>query len=222
MRAVRDDEGIRVSGEVFWRKDGTRFPVEASAYPIGDGDRVFGGVITFHDVSERRIAERQVAAQSARIGVAEADLYPRLSINGFVGFVADDFKDLFSSKSFTGLFFPTLQWNVLNYGRIHNNIKTQDARLETATFQYQQTVLNADREVENALTAFLQAQEQAKFLEDSVRDAQRSVDLVLLQFEGGVVDFNRVYNTQTALLNAQDQLATTRGNISSSAGFSDT
>ena len=160
-----------------------------------------------------RRAERQVAAQSARIGVAEADLYPRLSINGFVGFVADDFKDLFTSKSFTGLFFPTLQWNVLNYGRIHNNIKTQDARLETVTFQYQQTVLNAGREVENALTAFLQAQEQAKFLEDSVRDAQRSVDLVLLQFEGGVVDFNRVYITQTTLLTAQDQLATTRGNI---------
>lgn len=160
-----------------------------------------------------RRAERQVASQSARVGVAEADLYPRVSLNGFVGFVADDFKDLFTSKSFTGLFFPTMQWNVLNYGRIRNNIRAQDARLEAATLQYQQTVLNADREVEDALTAFLNAQQQAASLEDSVREAKRSVDLVMLQFEGGLIDFNRVFNTQTTLLTAQDQLATTRGNI---------
>jgi NodT family efflux transporter outer membrane factor (OMF) lipoprotein len=160
-----------------------------------------------------RRAERQIAAQCARVGVAEADLYPRISINGFVGFVADDFKDLFTSKSFTGLFFPTMQWNVLNYGRIRNNIKLQNQRVEESTFQYQQTVLNAGREVEDSLTAFLQAQEQAKYLEQTVVDAQRSVELVLLQFQSGVVDFNRVFNTQTTLLNAQDQLATTRGNI---------
>jgi NodT family efflux transporter outer membrane factor (OMF) lipoprotein len=160
-----------------------------------------------------RRAERQVAAQSARVGVAEADLYPRVSLNGFVGFVADDFKDLFAAKSFTGLFFPTMQWNVLSYGRVRNNIKAQDERLQSATFQYQQTVLNAGREVEDALAAFLQAQEQATYLEQSVRDAQRSVELVLLQFQSGVIDFNRVYNTQTTLLTAQDQLATTRGNI---------
>jgi outer membrane protein TolC len=160
-----------------------------------------------------RRAERQVAAQSARVGVAEADLYPRFSLNGFVGFVADDFKDLFNAKSFTGVFFPTMQWNVLNYGRIRNNIKVQDKRLEQATLQYQQSVLNAGREVEDALTAFLQAQQQALYLEQTVVDAQRSVELVQMQFESGVVDFNRVYNTQTTLLNAQDQLATTRGNI---------
>ena len=160
-----------------------------------------------------RRSERQVAAQSARVGVAEADLYPRFSLNGFVGFVADDFKDLFNAKSFTGVFFPTMQWNVLNYGRIRNNIKVQDKRLEAATLQYQQSVLNAGREVEDALTAFLQAQQQALYLEQTVVDAQRSVELVQMQFETGVVDFNRVYSTQTTLLNAQDQLATTRGNI---------
>ena len=151
--------------------------------------------------------------KSARIGVAEADLYPRLSLNGFVGFAANDLKDLFSSKSFIGVFFPTLQWSVLTYGRICNNIRAQDARLEGAAFQYQQAALNAGREVEDALIAFLQAQQQAAYLEASVRDAQRSVELVTLQFEAGVVDFNRVYNTQSSLVTAQDQLATMRGNI---------
>jgi PAS domain S-box-containing protein len=74
MHAVRESEGTRLSGEVFWRKDGSRFPVEASAYPIRDGDSVIGGVVTFHDVSERRMAERQLTAQyqTARV-LAEAE-----------------------------------------------------------------------------------------------------------------------------------------------------
>jgi PAS domain S-box-containing protein len=73
LRAVRDGEGARLGGGVFWRQDGSRFPVEASAYPIRDGDTLIGGVITFHDVSERRMAERQLSAQyqTARV-LAEA------------------------------------------------------------------------------------------------------------------------------------------------------
>jgi NodT family efflux transporter outer membrane factor (OMF) lipoprotein len=160
-----------------------------------------------------RRAEQQVAAQSARIGVAEADLYPQLSINAFVGFVGNDFRELFESKSYTGLFFPTLSWKILNYGRITNNIRVQDARLDQAVYQYQQGVLNAGREAEDAVVGFLQAQQQAKYLEESVRDAQRSVELVQLQFESGVTDFNRVFNTQTTLVTLEDQLAVTRGNI---------
>ena len=145
--------------------------------------------------------------------MAEADLYPQLSINAFVGFLGNDFRELFESKSYTGLFFPSLTWKILNYGRITNNIKLQDAKLDEAVFQYQQSVLTAGREAEDALIGFLQAQQQAAQLESAVRDAQRSVELVTLQFEGGVTDFNRVFNTQTTLVNLQDQLAVTRGNI---------
>ena len=160
-----------------------------------------------------RRAERQVAAQSASIGIAEADLYPRLALNGFVGYAANDLKDLFTSKSFIGFVIPTLQWNILNYGRIANNIRVQDVRLEGAALQYQQTVLKAGREVEDALVGFLKAQQQAARLEESVREAQRTVELVVFQFKGGVTDFNRVYNTQSLLVSQQDQLAQTRGNI---------
>ncbi len=161
-----------------------------------------------------RRAERQVAAQSARIGVAQADLYPRLSINGFLGYVSSDIQNLFNPQSFTGVIFPTLQWNVLNYGRIANNIRMQDARLEGVALQYQQAVLTGGREVEDALVAFVQTQQQAARLDESVKEAARSVDLVLIQFQGGVTDFNRVYNTQSTLVTQQDQLASTRGNIS--------
>ncbi len=160
-----------------------------------------------------RRAERQVAAQSAQIGVAEADLYPRLSLNGFLGYAAPDLNELFSPKSFVGFVIPTLQWNVLNYGRIANNIRAQDARLDGAALNYQQAVLNADREVEDALVGFVQSQQQARLLADSVTEAQRSVDLVVLQFRGGVTDFNRVYSTEALLVSQQDLLAQTRGNI---------
>jgi outer membrane protein TolC len=158
-------------------------------------------------------AVRDVAAQSSRIGVAEADLYPRLSLNGFLGYAADDIERLFASKSFTAFIIPTVQWNVLNYGRIANNIAVQDARLQGAALQYQQTVLKAGGEVEDALVGFLKSQQQAALLEQSVRDAERSVELVLIQFKGGVVDFNRVYNTQSTLVTQQDQLAVARGEI---------
>jgi NodT family efflux transporter outer membrane factor (OMF) lipoprotein len=160
-----------------------------------------------------RRAAFQVAAQSAQIGVAEADLYPRLALNGFIGYAASDFKDLFNSKSFIGFIIPSLQWNILNYGRIASNIRVQDARLQGAAIQYQQTVLTAGREVEDALINFLQTQQQAAYLERSVEEADQAVELVVLQFKGGVTDFNRVFNTQSTLVTLQDQLAATRGNI---------
>jgi NodT family efflux transporter outer membrane factor (OMF) lipoprotein len=160
-----------------------------------------------------RAAERRVAAQSAQIGVAESDLYPRLTLNGFMGYAADDLDRLFQAKSFTTFIIPTLNWNILNYGRIANNIAVQDARLQGAALTYQQTVLNASREVEDSLVGFIKAQQQAAKLEETVRNAERSVELVLIQFKAGVADFNRVYNTQGALVTQQDQLAVARGDI---------
>jgi outer membrane protein TolC len=125
-----------------------------------------------------------VAAQSAQIGIAEADLYPRLGVNGFIGYAAEDVNGLFDARNLTGWIIPSLQWNVLNYGRITNNVCAQDARLQAVTLQYQQTVLTAGREVEDSLVQFLQSQRQARHLEQTVADAQRSVTLVTKQFEG--------------------------------------
>ncbi len=160
-----------------------------------------------------RRAEREVAAQSAQIGVAEADLYPRLALNGFLGYAANSFHDLFETNSFTAFVLPSLQWNVLNYGRIANNIITQDVRLQREALEYQQTVLTAGREVEDGLIGFLQAQQQAESLRQSVFEAGRAVELVLLQYQGGVTDFNRVFNAQSTLVVQQDQLAQTQGDI---------
>jgi len=160
-----------------------------------------------------RRAERDVAAQSEQIGIAKADLYPRLSINGFIGYTGENLKSLFAAKSLTGLVFPALQWNILNYGRIMNNVNAQDANFRGKVLTYQQTVLRAGREVENALVAFLQTQVQARRLEESVLASERSVELASEQYKGGIADFNRVFNTQTTLVSQQDQLAVARGNI---------
>lgn len=160
-----------------------------------------------------RRAERQVASQSAQIGIAQADFYPRLGVSGFIGYAANDLSDLFAANNFTGFIIPSLQWNILNYGRIVNNVAAQDARLQAATLQYQQTVLTAGREVEDALVQFIQAQQQAHRLEEGVTESRRSVELVVKQFEGGITDFNRVYTTQSQLVGQQDQLGIARGNI---------
>jgi outer membrane protein TolC len=102
-----------------------------------------------------RRALREAAAQSAQIGVAEADFYPQIGVTGFLGYAAGDIRRLFAEKSFTGLILPTFSWRILNYGRVLNNVRIQDARLRERIFQYQQSVLRAGQEVEDALVAFL-------------------------------------------------------------------
>jgi outer membrane protein TolC len=160
-----------------------------------------------------RKALRAAASQSAKIGIAEADFYPQFGVTGFVGFASDDVATIFAGKSFTALILPNFSWKILNYGRVLNNVRLQDAKYQETVLQYQQTVLAAGREVEDALVAFIQYQLQARSLEESVKDAEDSVELVLAQYRGGLVDFNRVFTTQSQLVTQQDQLAVARGNI---------
>jgi NodT family efflux transporter outer membrane factor (OMF) lipoprotein len=160
-----------------------------------------------------RQAEREAAAQAAQIGVAVADFYPRFGVIGTIGYASDDIRRLFDESSFTGIIVPNFQWKILNYGRVLNGVRLQDARFRDKVFTYQKTVLAAGREVEDALVGFVQYQAQRRSLEKNVRAAERSVELVLEQFRRGATDFNRVFTTQSQLVTQQDQLAVTRGNI---------
>lgn len=98
-----------------------------------------------------RRAERELAAQSARIGIATSELYPHIAITGFIGIEANDFADLFRSAATSGGIGPSLRWNILNYGRLVNNIRVHDARFQELAVTYQNSVLQANEEVENAL-----------------------------------------------------------------------
>jgi NodT family efflux transporter outer membrane factor (OMF) lipoprotein len=160
-----------------------------------------------------RRAERLAAAQCARIGIAESDYYPAFSINGTIGYSSEQFRDLFRSSALQGSIGPSFQWNLLNYGRILNNVRLQDARFQELIYSYQQTVLNANKEVENGLVTFLKAQRRKQLQTASVNDAEKAVTIVLAQYRAGVIDFTRVTQLEQALVQQQDVLTQACGEI---------
>ena len=168
-----------------------------------------------------RSAELQAAAQSAQIGVAKGDLLPIFSLNGSLIFVATDlgkFKlsDMFRWGARSIQAGPSVQWNILNYGQITNNVRVQDASFQQLLIAYQNTVLLAQRDVEDNVIAFLRAQDRAELLAQSVTSAKTALDLAVVQYREGVTDFTTVLTSQNAVLAQQDSLASTLGNISTS------
>ena len=165
-----------------------------------------------------RRAELRAAGQSARIGIAQSSLYPHFSLSGTIGLRSGNtgdssLSDLGESDSIEVFGGPSFSWDIFNYGRNRNNVRVQDARFQQLIILYQNTVLEAQREVENALVGFVRAQQQVEFLRDSVKAAERSVELALVQYRDGVADYQRVLDTQQSLLAQQDLLSTTRGDI---------
>jgi NodT family efflux transporter outer membrane factor (OMF) lipoprotein len=160
-----------------------------------------------------RQAEREVAAQSARIGLVKSDLYPQISLAGSFNFAAENAADVFMGNSFSGFGGPAFVWPLFNYGRIKNNVRVQDARFQQLAVKYQNTVLKAAQEVEDALVAFLRAQEEVRFLAESADASKRSVDLSLTQYREGLTDFTRVLQSEEFLVQQQDRLAETTGAI---------
>ncbi|MEN6406488.1 MAG: efflux transporter outer membrane subunit [Thermoguttaceae bacterium] len=160
-----------------------------------------------------RKAERLAAAQCAEIGVAEADFYPAFSINGTLGYSAQQFGNVFRPRAFNSSVGPSFQWNVLNYGRLLNDVRFQNAKFQELVFAYQQKVLNANREAENGLVTFLRAQQRTKHQAVSVQQAQKAVVVVLAQYKAGTADFTRVTQVEQALVQQEDVLAQARGEI---------
>ena len=168
-----------------------------------------------------RRAELQAAAQSAVIGVAVADLYPQFTLTGSLGLRSSDtgrssVGDLFDGGSFEFGIGPSVQWNIFNYGRLKNSVRVEDARFQQAIVNYQNTVLQAAREVEDGLVAFLRGKEQIVFLTRSVEAARRSVDLALIQYRDGAADYTRVLDTQEFLVAQHDRLTETHGDVARS------
>jgi len=160
-----------------------------------------------------RQAERQAAAQSAQIGIAQAEFYPHVSIDGTIGVSAQRFSDLFREGALAGNVGPTFTWNILNYGRIRNNVRLQDGKFQELVATYQNTVLNANQEVENGLVQFLRAQQRAKFQAASVADAGKAVTITVAQYAAGTTDLTRVTLLQQNLVTLEDTLAQAQGEI---------
>lgn len=160
-----------------------------------------------------RAAEMAAATQSAAIGVSQADLYPHFVIAGSIGLAGETFSDQFKSGSGAGFITPFISWDIFNYGRIKNNVRVQDARFEQLAIAYQNSVLNAAREVQDGLLGFLRTQEQVGFLEEAANASERAAELALVQYRQGATDYTRVLNTQTSLLQQQDALTRSRGEV---------
>jgi len=169
-----------------------------------------------------RRAEYLAMAQNAQVGVATANLYPSFSIAGSLGLAAGGNTDttrtgdsgigeLFRAESLTYSIGPSFVWPFLNYGRIKNNIRVQDARLQQALIQYRETVIQAAREVEDAMVLYVGSQQQDEILTASVISAKRSSELSMLRYKEGFADYQRVLDAQQKLFGQQQRYVANKG-----------
>lgn len=162
------------------------------------------------DIRQR---EREFAAQTAFIGVATAELYPRFTIAGAFSFAALDLKDLFEWRSRTWNIGPSFKWNLFDGGRVQNQIKAEEALADQALARYEQTVLTALEDVESAMVAFIKEGERLAFLDKSVSAAESSVRIVEKQYVLGITDFQNVLDMQRSLFEEQDNFAQSEGQV---------
>jgi NodT family efflux transporter outer membrane factor (OMF) lipoprotein len=154
-----------------------------------------------------RRAERLVAAEHARIGVAVGDLYPRLALSGSLGVAADDASNLAESgSSFFGIG-PSVRWSLFDGARLRRRVEAQDARAEQALVRWERTVLGALEESETTMTAFLREQARRRDLLDAAVQARRAVELAQLEYKEGQSDFQAVLDSERALAQLEDELA---------------
>ena len=166
-------------------------------------------------------AESQLKIQSAQIGIAEAEMYPHIGINGTIGLAASSFNQVLSKYSWTGSIGPSMTWNILNYGRLLANVRLQNYQYQQFVAQYQNAVLIANQDAENAMVAYLQSLDQAKNLHDSAASAARVTELYQLQFGTGFVPkgqdsgavYNQLFTTINFLVSQEDAAAQAEGNI---------
>ncbi len=161
-----------------------------------------------------RAAELQLAAQSALIGVSVADLYPSIALLGSLGLSATSLSG--SPRIFAWGLGPSLVWNVFDHGRLTGQVLVQDARFQQAYEQYQGTVLQAAREVDDAAVGFATNREQIPILEEAVKAAQRSLAIANLQYREGLANFERVLDSQRTLFSQQERLVNNQGSVAQS------
>jgi NodT family efflux transporter outer membrane factor (OMF) lipoprotein len=165
-----------------------------------------------------RRAELEAAAQCAQIGVAKADLFPTFTLLGNVGTLSSNIgkaslSDVFTSDSLAFSVGPTLQWNILNYGQITNNVRVQDAKFQALLIGYQNTVLAAQQDVENGIALFTESRKQVRSLEMSVAAAEDALRISIIQYKEGTLDFTTVLTAEQNLYQAQTSLALAKGAV---------
>jgi NodT family efflux transporter outer membrane factor (OMF) lipoprotein len=169
-----------------------------------------------------RSAEQQLKIQSAQIGISEAEMFPHFGVNGSIGIASNRLNHLFTTQSGTGTIGPSLSWNILNYGRLLRNLSIQNDVYQQFVAEYQQALLNANQDAENALTAYLKSIEQAGHLRESANSAAELTDYLLRLFGQGYLGpvaadtsgfINQLFTATNFQVTQQDAAAQAEGNI---------
>ena len=161
-----------------------------------------------------RQAERELAAQTAKIGVATADLYPKFTLSGSIGLESLSMNNP-SSGILTLTGGPQITWAIFKGGAIRQNIEVQSALQEQALIQYEAVILGALEEVENALVAYAEVQQRRQSLSEATQAAQKAAELAQYKYQAGLTDFTNILDAQRSLLSFQEQLAQSNGDVTS-------
>ena len=164
-----------------------------------------------------RAAEREMAAQTARIGMAEADFYPQLSLFGSIGIQATDAGDLLESDTGIYSFGPSFRWNFFNAEQVKQGVAIEKSRLRQVTLRYEASLRRAVQEVETSVARLVEEQRRRLELEGALAFARESVELANAQYTEGIVSFQSVLDTERTLLDLEGQLAVSRGSVTSYA-----
>lgn len=157
-----------------------------------------------------RAAERKLAAATAGIGVAVSDLYPKFNLIGSAAFVGNHLDTLISGKNFSTIAFGSISWPIFQGGQVRANIRVNKEQTEQAYLAYQQTVLSALQETEDALTRYAHELQRQAALQATLHSAQSSEVIARAQYGIGLVTYINVLGAQFTVLNAEDQLAQSR------------
>ncbi|MDO9386113.1 MAG: efflux transporter outer membrane subunit [Thiobacillus sp.] len=157
-----------------------------------------------------RAAERRLAAETARVGVAEAARYPSFDLSGSIGLEALTLGGLGNSGAAASSLLAGITGPVFNAGRLRAQVEIQDAVREQAQVSYEQTVLTALQEVENALVALARNRERVEALAIAADSAGSAAQLARQRYSAGLIDFQSVLDTERSVLSAEDSLASSR------------
>ncbi len=157
-----------------------------------------------------RVAERELAASNAEIGVAVGDYFPKVTFTGSFGYDAASLNGLGTSPSRAYSIGPGISWAAFNLGRVHAQVAGAKARKSTAVAQYEKTVLQALEETENALVTHARSRDQLVHAADAAESSAAAAKLARVRYEGGVVDFLEVLDAERTQLEAEDRMAQSR------------
>jgi multidrug efflux system outer membrane protein len=157
-----------------------------------------------------RVAERNLAASTARIGVAIGDLFPKVTFVGAIGFDAASFSGIGKTGSDTYSVGPAISWAAFDLGRVRARINIARARTEADLASYQSVVLQALEETEGALITYGHAQSRRELLTRAAQASEKAADLARQRFRGGLTDFVNVLDAEREALSVQDSLAQSR------------